>query len=219
MTAPRRIGLLGDIHAEDASLAFALRVLGDDGADLIVAVGDIVDGSGDVDRCCELLSAARAIVVRGNHERWFLAGSMRELPDATLTVSAESRRFLAALPAQVRVDIPGGQLLVCHGIGDDDMASVDPDADAFAIWHHPPLTALLDEDRPLLVLNGHSHRRGVWRHAKLTFVNGGTLYREHQPCFALVDLEGGAVTYSEIHRGGRIGFTETIALSMRGGWR
>jgi hypothetical protein len=39
-----RIGLIGDIHAEDASLALSLRVLGDAGADRVMAVGDIVDG-------------------------------------------------------------------------------------------------------------------------------------------------------------------------------
>lgn len=204
-----RIGLLGDIHAEDASLALALRVLADAGADRIVAVGDIVDGPRSVDRCCALLAEARATVVRGNHERWFAAGTMRELPHATLDVGAEARAFLRALPVTVRIEVARGEILVCHGLGDDDMASVSLDADAFAIWHDPSLTALLEDDRPRWVLNGHTHRRGVWSYATLAIVNGGTLFREHEPCFALVDLGRDEVTYFEIHRGGRVGHTET----------
>ena len=39
----------------------------------VLSVGDIVDGAGDHDRCCALLRAHAAIVVRGNHERAMLA--------------------------------------------------------------------------------------------------------------------------------------------------
>jgi predicted phosphodiesterase len=209
-----RIGLLGDIHAEDATLALALRVLADAGADRILAVGDIVDGRGSVDRCCELLVEAGALVVRGNHERWFLAGTMRELPDATFAadVSAETRRFLAELPATRRFDATGGEVLLCHGLGDDDMASVALDADGFSIRHNPPLAALIDEDRPMWALNGHTHRRGVWGYRRLTVINAGTLYREHEPCFGLVDLAGGEVTFFEVTTGGGVGGKETLAL-------
>jgi predicted phosphodiesterase len=209
-----RIGLIGDIHAEDETLALALRVLADAGADQILAVGDIVDGPGSVDRCCELLAEAGALVVRGNHERWFLANTMRELPDATLAtgVSEETRRFLAELPATRRFAAPGGEVLLCHGLGDDDMASVALDADGFSIRHNPPLEALIDEDRALWVLNGHTHRRGVWSYRRLTVINGGTLFGEHEPCFGLVDLAGGKVTFFDVKRGVGVGGKETVAL-------
>jgi hypothetical protein len=104
-TALHRIGLLGDMHAEDASLSLALRVFADLSVDRVMAVGDIVDGLGSVDRCCALLAEAGAAVVRGNHERWFLAGTMRDLRDATLTVGAEAPGFLAALRATRRVGL------------------------------------------------------------------------------------------------------------------
>jgi predicted phosphodiesterase len=204
-----RIGLLGDIHAEDASLALALRVLADVGAERIVSVGDIVDGRGSVDRCCALLAEAGAVVVRGNHERWFFAGTMRELPDATIELGAEARAFLAALPVTARIEGARGEILVCHGLGDDDMASVSPEAHPLARWHDPSLGVLFEDERPRWVLNGHTHRRGVWSYATLTIINGGTLFRDHDPCFGLVDLARDEVTYYEIHPGGRIGRTET----------
>jgi len=41
--APSRIGLIGDVHAEDEALELALRVFADAGVDVVMAVGDIVD--------------------------------------------------------------------------------------------------------------------------------------------------------------------------------
>jgi predicted phosphodiesterase len=209
-----RIGLIGDIHAEHETLALALRVLADTGADQVLAVGDIVDGRGSVDRCCELLAEAGALTVRGNHERWFLANTMRELPDATLAanVGVEARRFLASLPATMRLAVPAGEVLLCHGLGEDDMSSVALDASGLSTRYNPPLEALIDEERPIWVLNGHTHRRGVWSYRRLTVINAGTLYREHQPCFGLVDLAGGEVTFFDVLAGGRLGEKEIVPL-------
>jgi predicted phosphodiesterase len=209
---PRRVGLLGDIHAEDHSVALALRVLADAGVDCIMAVGDIVDGPGSVERCCELLAGAGAKVVRGNHDRWLLAGINRDLPQATLTLGAEARAFLAALPATRRIDVPGGQILLCHGLDDDDMASVSLDTDAMSIRYNPPLERLIDADEPLWILAGHTHRRGVWSYRKLTVINAGTLFREHEPCFAVVDLASQEVTYFDLHPDGRVHQEASVPL-------
>ena len=99
------------------------------------------------------------------------------------------------------------------------MGSVALDADSFALRWNAPLTGLLDEDRPLWVLNGHTHRRGVWSYRKLTVINGGTLFREHEPCFSLVDLARGEVTYFEVQGGERIGRRETLPLPPPRGTR
>ena len=212
VSVPSRIGLLGDIHTEDEALELSLRIFADEGADMVVAVGDIVDGPGNADRCCALLARAGAAVVRGNHERWLCAGTMRDLPGATLEVSAQTRAFLAALPAAIRFAVPGGEVLICHGLGADDMASVALDAGASSLQWNEPLAALVDEERPLWVLNGHTHRRGVWSYRKLTVVNGGTLLRKHDPCISIVDIPRGEVTYLDVQEGKRIGRRETVPL-------
>jgi putative phosphoesterase len=216
VSAPSRIGLLGDIHTEHEALELALRVFADEGADLVVAVGDIVDGPGSADRCCALLAKAGAAVVRGNHDRWFCAGTMRDLPDATRTLGAEARAFLAELPTTIRFAAPGGEVLVCHGLGVNDMASVALDAGASALRSNEPLATLVDEDRPLWVLNGHTHRRGVWSYRKLTVINGGTLLRQHDPCISLVDVSRAQVTFLDVLDGKRIGRRETVPLPPRG---
>jgi hypothetical protein len=50
-----RIGLIGDVHTEDARLERAIRELVARGAERLLCVGDIVDGPGDLARCCDLL--------------------------------------------------------------------------------------------------------------------------------------------------------------------
>jgi predicted phosphodiesterase len=214
----RRIGLIGDIHAEDASLALALSTLNDAGVDRVMAVGDIVDGRGDVDRCCELLMKANAAVVRGNHERWLLAGTMRELPDATMKVGGATRAFLEALPATLRFEAPRGEILLCHGLGDDDMVSFDETESGYGLFHDPTLAPLLEDERPRWILNGHTHRRAVHAAHNLAVVNAGTLYRFHDPCFALVDLALDEVTYFDL-RDGRVARKSTTSIPPPRGLR
>lgn len=207
-----KIGVLGDIHAEDAFLEVALRFFEDAGVDRVMSVGDIVDGAGSVDRCCELLLGAGALAVQGNHERWFLAGTMRELPEATLTVGAGARAFLASLPKTRRFETVAEPVLLCHGLGDDDMASVAPDENERTIPHNFALDALLRADLAEIVINGHTHRRSVWSYRRLTVVNAGTLYRKHQPCFLIVDLAAREATWFDLGPGQRIGRKETQPL-------
>ncbi|HEY3256027.1 MAG TPA: metallophosphoesterase, partial [Polyangiaceae bacterium] len=129
----RRVGLIGDIHGEDVLLERALEVLSRRDLDAILATGDIADGPGSVTRCCELLIQHRVITVRGNHERWFLRGSMRDLPDATAPqqVSAQAHAMLAALPAEIEIATVAGLALLCHGLGPNDMAKVLPDDEGY----------------------------------------------------------------------------------------
>jgi predicted phosphodiesterase len=186
----RRIGLIGDIHAEDERLAMALEMLVSRGVDLIVATGDIVDGMGSVDRCCRLLESHRALVVRGNHERWLLAGTARQLPDATPIdqVSRESLQMLAQLPEMVEFETVRGPALLCHGLGPNDMARVLPDDAGYALDSNDDLQNLLRTGAHRWILNGHSHRRLVRRFGARTLINAGTLKRQHDPCFLELDF-------------------------------
>ncbi|WP_084555209.1 metallophosphoesterase family protein [[Phormidium ambiguum] IAM M-71] len=50
------IGVIGDIHAEDKLLEKAVNFLKSKNVEKIVCVGDIVDGLGDVNECCNTLA-------------------------------------------------------------------------------------------------------------------------------------------------------------------
>src|SRR4051812_6994444 len=106
-----RIGVIGDIHAEDQRLERALDMLAGRGVELLVATGDVVDGRGSVERCCELLETRGVVTVAGNHDRWFLRGHVHGLPWATPhdSLSSRARRTLERLPSVVELATTAGR--------------------------------------------------------------------------------------------------------------
>ena len=162
------------MHAEDEKLATALAHLRS--VDVVLCVGDLVDGAGDLDRCVELLEAHRVVTVRGNHDRWVLGDEMRHLAeaDAAAELAPRTRVYLAALPATRRIDTVAGPLLLCHGLGTDDMEFVNDGDDL--------QRALGTSQRGIgadlsLIVNGHTHTRWAERVGRLGIVNAGTLRR------------------------------------------
>lgn len=195
-----RFGLLGDIHQEDRLLESALTLFEQRGAEAVLAVGDVCDGWGSLERTCARLQQVSAMVVRGNHERWLLAGSMRDLPDAlpVNALGASERAYLAALPPTLELDTALGKALLCHGLGDDDMAGVRPDDRGYALEHNTALNEIITAGRHRLVLNGHTHAPMVRRFGELTIVNAGTLHRDFAPCAVLVDCAVGVARFFDI---------------------
>ena len=190
-----RLGILGDVHCEDAALKAARGLFVESRTSRVLAVGDLVDGPGDPHRTLELLADVDAVA--GNHDRWYRQGMMRTLPDAlpVSTLSASHRRWLSALPPSREYATAHGRLLLCHGLGEDDMASVRPDDMAYALESNTALQRLLVHGGYRFVVSGHSHRRMVRKIAKTTFINAGTLLRGFEPCVLVLDLDDMAATY------------------------
>lgn len=205
--ALERIGVIGDIHAEETRLASALRLLEGRGVERILATGDIADGRGSVDACCALLEEHRVITVAGNHDRWFSSGAARNLPQATRAsaISETSRAYLARLPQTVELATITGTALLCHGLGTNDLGKVNPDDPAQLVDANKDLQVLLASTRYRWVINGHSHRRMVRGFPGLTLINAGTLKREHAPCFLEIDFRRELVQAFEFDRHGSIG--------------
>jgi putative phosphoesterase len=214
----QRIGVIGDIHAEDHYLQAALEFLADSNLDLIMAVGDVADGRGSVDRCCRLLQQYHVITVSGNHERWFLAQEARDLPDATPLgdVSSEARLYLSSLPKTLEYETAAGSLLLCHGLGEYDMGGVWPGDDGYALESNFALLRLMLEAKYRFVVNGHTHQRMVRSFEQLTIINAGTLFHEHDPCFLIADFEHGFVQYYDLGSAGQTSKAELISLSAGG---
>lgn len=143
------VGAIGDIHSEDRLLEKAISFLNAQRVEMILCSGDIVDGRGDVNRCCTLLDQDNIQVVQGNHEQWFLEQSMRGLPDATRLdeVSQESIAYLQSLPLTDEFFVPDGVLLLCHGLGENTMAKVTPDDYGYALESNMDLQKLLDDKK------------------------------------------------------------------------
>lgn len=201
----RRFAALGDLHAEDERLALVLAWLSDQSVDAALAVGDLADGHGDLDRTCALLRRHRVVAVRGNHDRWLLADELRDLRLAHRRddLTPPALAFLAGLPPTRRLATCRGDLLLCHGVGDDDMVRLRPRTDGYALAVMDPLHRLLADPALRLLVAGHTHERMVRSFARpagppLVVVNPGTLHRDYVPGLAIVDLERATVEFHDI---------------------
>ncbi len=111
-----QVAVIGDVHAEDELLETVLLHARQRGISSILCVGDIVDGQGNVDRCCELLRQHAVLTVSGNHDRWLLSETLRDLPHATARaqISTETLAYLEALPTTISIPSQFGNALLCH---------------------------------------------------------------------------------------------------------
>lgn len=200
----RRIAILGDIHAEDRRLEAALACAAQQGVDAALAVGDIVDGRGDAARCVALLIAHGVHCVRGNHDRWWSGGKPMGFADGTPrdALPPEAVRWLAELPPTRTFASALGAVLLCHGLGPNDMVGVEPADEGYALEANVDLQALIDRADFRVVINGHTHSRMVRRmDRKLWIVNAGTLKGEEEPGFGIVDFEQRTVEWMEFGAG------------------
>jgi putative phosphoesterase len=210
----RRVGVLGDIHCEDGRLETALRFFEGAGLDLICSVGDIVDGPGDPNRVIELLIEHDVVCVRGNHERWILKGEMRNLPDANtyFDLKMSSWEFVKNLPLWRKLETVAGMALLCHGLGEYDMAGVWPWDDTLTLHSNHALWRLVNSHEYDFVINGHTHRRLVRKFDDLTLINAGTLFREHAPCCLIINFETRVAEYFNLPAEDNIVKAERIEL-------
>ena len=191
----RRAGLIGDIHCEVDHLKRIISFFRSLKVDSILSVGDIADGPGDLTEACQVLQSSGVITVSGNHDRWLLTGEMRDLPDATpvASVTPQAHAYLTALPRTRLLDSPRGTVMLCHGLGDDDMASVRPDDEGLALQQNKALRKLIKNRKARFVVNGHSHKPMLRTIEGLTILNAGTLHPKHRPTFSIADFDAGEV--------------------------
>jgi putative phosphoesterase len=210
----KRVGVLGDIHCEDDRLETALCFFETGSLDLICSVGDIVDGPGDPNRTINLLIEHGVACVRGNHERWLLKGEMRDLPDANtyFDFKTSSWEFVKKLPTWLKFETVAGATLLCHGLGESDMAGVRPWDDISTLHSNHALRELVNSHEYEFVINGHTHRRVARKFNDLTVINAGTLFREHDPCCLIVDFEARVAEYFNLPDDGKIVEAERIEL-------
>ncbi|MFO0742588.1 MAG: metallophosphoesterase family protein [Labilithrix sp.] len=199
-----RLGLIGDVHAEDDLLARTLDELSHARVDRVLCTGDLVDGLGSVDRACALLRERNVMVVRGNHDRWIKSDELRTLPHAhrMTDLAADTITFLKELPQTLSLELgSGGRLLLCHGVGSNDMCKLTPDDYGYAISANEDLLGLLFDPTVHVMVGGHTHKPMLRRFERargktpLWVVNPGTLARESAPGYAILDLGRASVDF------------------------
>ena len=195
----RRLGVIGDVHAEHRRLSSALEYLQSLNVDATVCTGDIVDGLGCPNESIRLLDNAATYTVRGNHDRWILEDKARHIKHAHLAtdLSEDSLAYLVSLPRQVTLDTIQGKLLLCHGVADDDLQKVWPGTESMAIERSHLLDDIIIGGTYKYVINGHMHFRTLIHFEELTLINAGTLKGEYWPGFSVINFETEQITAFE----------------------
>jgi putative phosphoesterase len=214
-----KIAFLSDIHANLPALLAALEVADRARAERVVVAGDVVgDGPHPVEVIAQLLQRPVA-AIRGNVDRKVLGlGTKRGKLEKRLERGGKQRRnrawtalqlldapeeraWLAELPAECSLDLEGRSVLVVHGspLGDTD-------------YLYPSLTPLglraklegREEERPSLLVSGHSHIPFVRAVDGVVVVNCGSVGRpadgDRRGSLALVEVEPGSGARAEIVR-------------------
>jgi len=212
----RRLGVIGDIHCESETLELALDALDRMDVEAVLCVGDLVDGPGDADAALGILEARAVQCVAGNHERWFLAAEQRSLENATHVISDASRRFIEALPRTRSYATPNGNVLLCHGVGEDDEAWLLPDTRGYALQDIPALRELMLDEEIQFMIGGHTHERMVRVFPGLTVINAGTIHRHNEQSFMVVDFEAMRVSAYSAAKETAGELVEEVELPMPG---
>lgn len=204
-----RAGVIGDVHTELTRLQGALAHFARLSLDRVLCTGDLPDGPHDaraVDACCAALQTAGALTVCGNHDRWLQDGEMRDLPGATDRdeLAEGTLAYLAKLPSTRELDTPAGAVLLCHGLGSDDMAGVQPYDHGLALENNEALQQLLREPKYRYLISGHTHRPMVRPLDALTVINAGTLHGEHNPCCSVVDFAARTIRFYDVAADGTV---------------
>ena len=96
---------------------------------------------------------------------------------------AHSRRRTRHCLARLR-----GAMLLCHGFGEDDMATVRPEDEGYALESNFALQALMESRKHRFVICGHSHQPMVRSIQPLTIINAGTLDRRDRQVCSVIDF-------------------------------
>ena len=182
-----RLAALSDVHGNAYALEAVLRDIRAAAPDLVVNLGDQIEGTADPARAAQMQSELRATLnaleVRGNNEEKLWPGGRRAPVSVALgawlgtVMDAGVLARLSALPLTVRT--AGGEVLACHGTPDSAWESLlwvwDGALGAYRARDPRELRALVEPLGAGVVLCGHTHRPGATRVGDTLVVNCGAV--------------------------------------------
>jgi putative phosphoesterase len=145
-----RIAVFSDIHGNRAALDAVFADIDLQRPDVTVCGGDLAFGGPDPEGSVQRVIAVAAPCVRGNTDEWLTPTATERDPIADWTrarLSSASRRYLAALPFDHRLD----DLVIVHATPWSVSDLIRKDAGA------PEIRRVLAEARAAAVVYGHIH--------------------------------------------------------------
>ena len=183
-----RLAVLSDVHGNAFALEAVLQDIRAASPDLVLNLGDQIEGSADPARAYAMQAALGATEVRGNNEEKLWPGGRRDALTRQIGVwlktqlGAVELGRLAALP--LTATLADGQVLACHGTPESawDMLlwhwqfeNRETGTGYFRARDPRELLALV---RPLgvqVLVCGHTHRCGATRVGDTLVVNTGSV--------------------------------------------
>ena len=194
-----KILVISDIHANLTALETVLADAGK--VDEVWCLGDIAGYGPDPNECIERLCALPKLTcMMGNHDYAAITGDVsgfnsRAAIAALWTskqLTEENRHFLAGLPREMKVDLPGARLYITHGSPDDNLWEY-----LFPATHSDIFGYYLKKLSVDVIGVGHSHVPFTWQAPEGTVFNPGSVGqpRDGDPraCYAVLSLAGGEV--------------------------
>lgn len=194
----QRVAILSDIHGNLVGLDACLSdIVGQGGADVIVAAGDLCLDGPRPKKVLQRLDEVGAQCVRGNTDRVIggdadsaMSGSeSAQLAWTRKLLGEKWRAWLRELPFSLRIGEEPEQLLVVHANPTTDDEHLWPDAD------DETLERLIGDEKATTIAFGHLHVPYVrsWRGRLLVNVASAGLPKDGDPraCYALFTQRSG----------------------------
>lgn len=181
---PLRLALISDVHGNAFALESVLQDVRAAAPDLILNLGDQVEGAADPARAYALQAELKAVEVRGNNEEKLWSGGRRSpLSQKYGTWLAQQLNpaalaHLADLPLTARVE----GVLACHGTPDSAWESLlwvwqitGPNTGFYRSRDPRELRRMLEPLAADVLVCGHTHRPGSTRVGDTLVINAGAV--------------------------------------------
>ena len=156
-----KIGLISDIHGNEAGLRRALDLMGD--VDELLCMGDCVSGFSFSNEVVATLKAREALVVQGNHDADYLRWVAHK-PSQEGKADPELVDWLRNQPERRDIDMAGKRFVMVHST---------PWSRDY-VWPQTPEVKRFAEIDADFVLGGHTHTPFSGRFGRALAINPGS---------------------------------------------
>ena len=187
-----KVGIIADVHCNDAALRIALDRMGQ--VDELLCAGDAVYQFRFSNEVVEMLRERGARYIVGNHEQ-VLLGKWGERARRADWVRQDAVTYMAEQPSHMTTTIGGKTLVMVHG------SPFEPHNE-YIYPNSPSLSRLATIDADYIVL-GHTHYQMAEQVGRALVINPGSAGEARDPrnafrlSYAVLDTASGEVTFDD----------------------